>query len=112
MEYKVSSKYIRTSTRKLRLIADGIRGRTVTSALRTLLFIPKAGKTVFIKLIKSALANAKKTENDGDTFVISNIDVSGGPAMKRFMAVSRCMAHKYKKRMTHVTLTMTERGEK
>jgi len=112
MEYQATSKYIRTSTRKIRLIADAIRDMDVDRALAALRLMPKAAAEPVFKTLKSVLANAKKTESDAHTLTIKHIEVMGGPAMKRFLAVSRGMAHSYKKRMTHLRIIVAEKGDK
>lgn len=112
MEYSATTKYIRTSTRKVRLVADAIRGLSVDKALALLAMTPKAATEPVAKTLKSAIANAKKTPKDASTLVITKIEVMGGPVMKRFLAVSRGMAHAYKKRMTHMKIVIADKGEK
>ena len=111
MEYQATTKYIRTSTRKVRLIADAIRGKRVDRAIAILAMTPKIAAEPILKTLLSAIANAKKTVADAHTLVITQIIVMGGPVMKRFHAVSRGMAHAYKKRMTHVKIVIEEKGD-
>lgn len=108
MEYQATTKYIRTSTRKVRLIADAIRGLRVDRAIAVLAMTPKAAAEPVLKTLMSAIANAKKTVGDAQTLVVTKIEVMGGPVMKRFHAVSRGMAHAYKKRMTHLKIVIKE----
>ncbi len=108
METRATAKYIRTSTRKLRLIGDAIRPLTAARSLRVLSEMDKAGAEPFIKLVNSAVANAKQQGIDATNWTFSRVEVMGGPSMKRFHAVSRGMAHAYKKRMTHVTVVLTD----
>lgn len=112
MEYTATSKYIRTSTRKLRLIADLVRGLSVSVALAQLSAMPKMAAVPFTKVLASAVANAKNKQAKEDVLRIKTIDVMGGPVMKRFHAVSRGQAHPYKKRMTHVKIVLTDEGKK
>ncbi|MFH0750077.1 MAG: 50S ribosomal protein L22 [Candidatus Gottesmanbacteria bacterium] len=112
MEYQATAKYIRISTRKVRLVADSIRGLSVDKAIILLSMTPKAAVTPLLKLIRSAVANAKKTESEANTLMVKQLNVMGGPMMKRFHAVSRGMAHGYKKRMTHVHIVLEEKGAK
>jgi len=112
MEYQATAKYIRISTRKVRLIADAIRGLSVDKAIVKLSMTPKGAAEPLLKLIRSVVSNAKKTENDAHTLTIKQLIVMGGPVMKRFHAVSRGMAHAYKKRMTHVRIIVEEKGAK
>ncbi len=111
MEYQSTTKYIRTSTRKVRLIADAIRGKRVDRAIAILTMTPKIAAEPVLKTLLSAIANAKKTATDAHTLIITQIIVMGGPVMKRFHAVSRGMAHAYKKRMTHVKIVIEEKGD-
>jgi len=111
MEYSATTKYIRTSTRKVRLIADAIRGIRADRAIAILTMTPKAATQPILKTLLSAIANAKKTATDAGTLVVTKIEVMGGPSLKRFHAVSRGMAHAYKKRMTHLRIVVEERGK-
>ncbi len=108
MEYQATTKYIRTSTRKVRLIADAIRGKRADQAIAILTMTPKLAAEPVLKTLHSVIANAKKTVADAHTLVITKIEVSGGPVMKRFHAVSRGMAHAYKKRMTHLKIVIED----
>jgi large subunit ribosomal protein L22 len=112
MEYQATAKYIRISTRKVRLVADAVRGLSADRAIMVLTMTPKDAATPLLKLIKSAIANAKKTESEANTLMVKELNVMGGPMMKRFRAVSRGMAHSYKKRMTHVRIVLVEKGAK
>lgn len=112
MEYQATAKYIRTSTRKLRLIADLIRKLSPTDALVQLANMPKDAAGPMLKVISSALANASQKQGKVELLKFKTIDVMGGPALKRFHAVSRGQAHSYKKRMTHVRVVLTEEGVK
>ena len=108
MEYQATSKYIRTSTRKLRLIADLIRSMSPSEALVQLDHLPKLAAEPMAKALASAVANASQKQVKGDALKIKTIEVMGGPVMKRFHAVSRGQAHSYKKRMTHVRFILTD----
>lgn len=112
MEYQATSKYIRVSTRKMRLIADAVRKLPVARAMVQLSMMPKTAAPLLAKVIKSAVANAGQKGANVDTLAIGQIEVMGGPAMKRFHAVSRGMAHAYKKRMTHVRVVLKTTEEK
>lgn len=107
MRLKATSKYIRTSPRKIRLITDRITHMNTDVALASLSVMPKRAAEPIIKLLKSLLANAKQKNING-SFVINEIIVTSGPMMKRWRAVSRGRAHGYKKRMTHMTIYVSE----
>lgn len=108
MEYQATTKYVRVSTRKVRLVADSIRRLTPTAALRALTHTPKAAAEPIVKTISSAMANAKQKGVDAAALVFKTIEIMGGPSMKRFNAVSRGQAHSYKKRMTHIRVILED----
>jgi large subunit ribosomal protein L22 len=108
MEYKATSKYIRTSTRKIRLVADAIRKLPPETAVTALTRMPKRAAEPLLKVVTSALSNAKVKNADTGKLTFKTIEVMGGPSMKRWMAVSRGQGHAYKKRMTHVRIVLTD----
>ncbi len=112
MEYQATAKYIRTSTRKLRLMADMLRGMKASVALAQLAHSPKSSAQSMMKAIASAVANAKQKQAKEETLTVKAIEVMGGPVMKRWHAVSRGQAHAYKKRMTHVRVIVVDGEEK
>lgn len=112
MEYQATAKYVRMSPRKVRLVADSVRGMAVAKAVFALKATPRHAADPVLKLILSAAANAKVKNADADALVVSSIDVMGGPALKRWHAASRGMAHSYKKRMSHVKVVLSDKGAK
>ncbi len=108
MEYTATAKYIRISPRKVRLVARAISGKKIGVALSVLGSIPEHAAEPLRKLLESAVANAAQKKAAMDSLVIATIDVMGGPVLKRWHAVSRGMAHSYKKRMTHVKLILKD----
>lgn len=85
METKAVAKYIRISPQKARLVADVVRGKDVDTALTTLRFMPKKAAKIIRKVLESAVANAEQTETiDVDTLYIKEIQINGGPMLKRF----------------------------
>ena len=109
MEYKASAKYVRTSPRKLRLIGRAVSGKSVDAAVAALAALAKPTVEPLLKLILSARANAVLKKAVAENLVITSIDVTDGPALKRWHAASRGMAHAYKKRMSHVTVTLQDK---
>jgi large subunit ribosomal protein L22 len=81
-------------------------------ALAKLVVTSQAGASPLAKAIASALANATQKQADGGALKFKTIEIMGGPAMKRFRAVSRGQAHSYKKRMTHIRVILTDEGGK
>ena len=99
-----------TSPRKMRLVADQIRGVEVNKALDILHFSPKEASIRLEKLLKSAISNwQQKNEGsrleDSDLFVKS-ISVDSGRVLKRIQPAPQGRAHRIKKRSNHVTLTI------
>lgn len=109
MEYSATAKYIRTSTRKLRLVADAIRRLSPVAAVAQLAIQPKRAGVPLADAIKSAIANATVKNADAKTLRFQTIEVMGGPVLKRWHAVSRGQAHPFKKRMTHVRVVLTDK---
>lgn len=108
MEYQATAKHIHTSTRKLRLVADAIRTLKPAQAIVALERMPKRAAKPLGDVIASAIANAKQKGVDVENLTFKTIEIMGGPMMKRFRAVSRGVAHGYKKRMTHVRIIVSD----
>ncbi|GGZ36556.1 50S ribosomal protein L22 [Echinicola pacifica] len=99
-----------TSTRKMRLVADLVRGQRVGSALSILKFTPNHGAAKLEKLLLSAIANwqAKNPDlklEEADLF-IKTIQVDGGRMLKRLRPAPQGRAHRIRKRSNHVTLVV------
>ncbi len=109
METKAVAKYIRISPRKVRLVADTVRGMDVETALITLKFMPKKGARILRKVIESAVANADQMETiDVDSLFIKEIQVNGGPMLKRFRPRAMGRATRILKRTSHITVIVDE----
>jgi large subunit ribosomal protein L22 len=109
MQYEATAKYLRISTRKVRLVADAIRSLSVEQALQQLSVRHKRAGLFLKKVIDSAVANAHvKNQKSAEVLRFARIDVSEGPSMKRWHAVSKGTAHAYKKRMTHIKVVLTD----
>ena len=101
---------LRMSPRKLRLVADLIRGKGVDEALSILQFLPKGGAPILGKLLKSAIANAGNNHDlKADDLYVAKVTVDGGATMKRFMARARGRACRIRKRSSHATIVLRER---
>ena len=112
MEYQVTAKYLRMGPRKVRLIADAIRGMKATDAVVVLKSTPKHAAKPVIAAILSAIANAKSQQAAFENLKIMSIDVMGGPALKRWHAASKGMAHPFKRRMSHLKVVLTDGVQK
>lgn len=100
----------RQAPRKVRLIADLVRGKSATSALATLAMLPKRGSEPMAKLIKSAIANAKDVS--ANDLYIAKIEVNGGMVFKRSMPRARGRAFQILKRTSHITLSLAKKAPK
>jgi large subunit ribosomal protein L22 len=106
---KTIQKYIRTSARKLRLVADSVRALSPGDALMYLKFTEKTAASPLYKAIKQAVANARdQTGLTLDKLAFETLDVMEGPTYKRFRAVSRGMAHSIAKRTAHIRVVLKE----
>lgn len=106
-------KNYRQSPRKVRLVADAVRGKNVAIALRDLAFITKRATDPLAKLIKSAVANAKNNSNvSEENLFIKEIQVNKGIVMKRIMPRARGSAARINKRTSHVSVTLEEKAPK
>jgi large subunit ribosomal protein L22 len=113
MEIKAKLKYLRIAPRKVRLLADLIRGKTTEEAQNILEFSIQKSALPLLKLLKSALANAKNNSGlEGANFYISKITVDEVPKLKRWRARSRGQAFGIQKKTSHITLILSETEEK
>ncbi len=96
---KAELKNYRQSPRKVRLVADAVRGKKVANALIDLQFLGKRAALPFAKLIDSAVANATHNhKTPADNLVIKSVSVTKGPTLKRVRPRSRGMANRINKR--------------
>ena len=101
--------YLHIAPRKVRLIADSIRKKTVKEAETILSFVPKRAALPLRKLMKSAVANAKNTFGlDESNLFISKITVDEGPKMKTWMPRARGSPSMIQKKNSHITLFLDE----
>lgn len=111
MEAQTTQKYIHTSPRKLRLVADMIRKMEPTKALEILKFTNKKASWDLAKAIKTALANARLKGMENMLFKV--IEINEGPRLKRFRAAAKGRALPYQKKMSHIKIVISdEKGEK
>jgi len=109
MEVKAKLRFVRVGPRKVRLVADLIRGKGSEEALNILTFTKKAAAKIIIKLLKSVIANATQKKNiDVDRLYIKKITVDQGPTMKRFQPRALGRATTIRKRTSHITIVLDE----
>ena len=100
---------VRISTRKVRLVADAIRNMKVTAALQLLATTQKHGASVLIKTLQSAVANAlQKGATDEASLQIIQLEVDGGPTLRRMHVGSRSHMRPYTKRSSHVRIVVSD----
>lgn len=103
-------RFARLKPRKTRLVADMIRGRSVTEARNILTFSPQAAAPIILKVMESAKSNAMEIDPnlDEDDLFVKEIQINEGPTMKRFRPRARGMASPILKRTSHITVVVTE----
>ena len=110
MEAVAKLQNVPTSPRKMRLVADMIRGKKVSSAINMLKFEPKVGARYMEKLLLSAVANWEvKHEdfaNEIGSLVVKTVFVDGGKMLKRIQPAPQGRAHRVRKRSNHITLVV------
>jgi len=99
-----------TSPRKMRLVADQVRGESINKALAILKFSPKEASLRLEKLLLSAIANWQSKNESDDiekaNLFVSEIRVDGGSMLKRLRPAPQGRAHRIRKRSNHVTVVL------
>ena len=105
---RAHAKYVRTSARKARLIADHVRGKDVNQARAILAFSPRSVAEDWRKVLESAIANAEHNHDlVGDDLVVLNATADEGPTLKRYRPRAMGRATRIRKRTSHLTITLT-----
>jgi len=109
-EVKATAKYIRIAPRKVRIVMNLVRGKSVADALAILKFTPRVGADAVEKVLRSAIANAENNfDMDVDRLFISSAFVDQGPTLKRIHPRSRGQAFKILKHTSHITVAVNEK---
>jgi large subunit ribosomal protein L22 len=117
MAFQASHRFARISPRKVRPLADLIRGRYADEALDLLQYQPQRGARLLEKVIRSALGNAQDPDqNRGKSVVVKELLVAearidDGPMFKRVRPRARGMAFMIKRRMAHIHITLANMDE-
>jgi len=108
METRATTKYLRVSPQKARLVVDLIRGRRAGEAINILRFTKKRIAREVEKTLHSAIANAEeKSEHlDVDELVVAKAFVNEGPRMKRIRPAPMGRAYRYQRRLSHITIVV------
>ena len=108
---KAQAKWIRISPRKARKVLALVRKKPASEALRLLKFMSQKGARIVEKVIKSAIANAKNNYKlDEAKLVVDTAYIDEGPIFKRWQPRARGRAYPIKKRTSHVTVFLSEKG--
>lgn len=109
-EAAATLKFARISARKVKIVADLIRGKDANEAIAILRYTPKAASEILIKLLKSAIANAENNHNmTSQNLYISEIYANQGPTMKRVRPAARGKSVWIRKRTSHITIILREK---
>ena len=110
MEAVAKVTHVRIAPRKVRVVIDLIRGKSVGEAIGILRNTPKAASPVVEKLLKSAIANAEN--NNGmnvDNLYVEECYANQGPTMKRIRPRAQGRAYRIEKRTSHISIVLDER---
>lgn len=108
MEIKVKSRFVRTTPRKLRLVAAVLKNQPAVDAKAKLKLLNKHAAKPIILALSSALAIAKERDLDAEKFVVVGIRCDQGPRLKRRIMKSRGQASQIQKRMSHLSLIISD----
>ena len=105
-------KYARISSRKVKIVADLIRGKNVDEALAIVKYTPKAASEIIEKLLKSAIANAENNHDmNSENLYVAEIYANQGPTLKRIRPAAKGSAVRIRKRTSHITIVLREKED-
>ncbi|MFC0360196.1 MULTISPECIES: 50S ribosomal protein L22 [Kytococcus] len=117
MEAKAQARYVRVTPMKARRVVDLIRGKQASEALAVLQFAPQGASEPVMKVLQSAIANARfmadrdATAFDENSLYVSEAFVDEGPSMKRFRPRAQGRASKILKRTSHITVLVSQKTD-
>ena len=115
MEAKAKARFVRVTPQKARRVVDLIRGKQAGEAVAVLKFAPQAAGETVLKVVESAIANAREAAKrsnerlDEKDLYISEVFVDEGPTLKRFRPRAQGRASQILKRTSHITVVVAER---
>ena len=113
MEAKAVLRYARISPRKVGIVCDLIRGKSVAQATGILMSTPKAASELLLKLLNSAAANAENNHQmDPEKLYVSESFATPGPIIKRMRPASKGRGYRINKRTSHITVVVAEKEAK
>jgi large subunit ribosomal protein L22 len=111
MEAKAIAKTVRIAPRKVRLVVDLVRGKSVAEAASILRLTPKASSVAVEKVLKSAAANAVNNyKMDQKALYVKEAYVDEGPTLKRYQPRAKGSGNRILKRTSHITIVLEERN--
>ena len=111
-EVKATAKYVRMAPRKVRMVVDQIRNKSVSQALELLQFAEVAAAVPVEKVLRSAVANAENNNNlRANNLYIAEAYVDEGPTLKRIRPRAKGSASRINKRTSHITIVVAPRKE-
>lgn len=118
MEAKAQARFVRVTPMKARRVVDLIRGKNAQEAIAVLTFAPQSASEPVLKVLNSAIANARVQADrhsvafDERTLVVTSAFVDEGPTMKRFRPRAQGRASRINKRTSHITLFVAQPEKK
>ena len=115
MEAKAKARFVRVTPQKARRVVDLIRGRQAPQAIAVLEFAPQSASEPVLKVVNSAIANARvKADVASEAFderelVVREAYVDEGPTLKRFQPRAQGRAYRIRKRTSHITVVVAPR---
>ncbi len=108
-QQQATVRYLRMAPRKVRLVADLIRGLSASEAEAQLMVQRRRAAQPILKLLRSAMANAKNNQQEeARHWLVKDITVDQGPMLKRMLPRARGSASEIQKKMSHISLTLVE----
>lgn len=115
LEARAINRYIGSSPRKMRLVVDLIRGKSVTEAISILHFSTKHASRIAEKVLRSAVSNLQNKDESGrtdmDSLYVKETFVDGGPTMKRMLPAPMGRAYRMLKRSNHLTIIVAQKQQ-
>ena len=104
-----TARYVRISSRKVKIVIDLIRGKSVAEAQAILMYTPKAASEPVLKLLNSAVANAENNlDMSRDTLYVAEVFANQGPTLKRYRPRAQGRATRIRKRTSHITIILDQ----
>jgi len=103
------ARYVRISSRKVKIVIDQIRGKSVAEAQAILMYTPKAASQPVLKLLNSAVANAENNlDLSRDTLYVAEVYANQGPTLKRYRPRAQGRATRIRKRTSHISIVLDQ----